>query len=193
MSQNSPPKVKIAHLPTPVHKLKRLIADAHAQEASLLITAGAVQSNHCRQTAGAAAQQGMDCLLVLEGYETSEKSGNVLLDLLFGVELVWARDRNLNEALQETDQLEKEAGRNPYLTPFGASTPIGSAGYVEAMGELLEQQLELDRIVILVTSGGTLGGFWLEKEFTALRVRSLLSELVPTMAACVKSWRDWCE
>ncbi len=205
----SPPKVQLAHLPTPVHPLERLtadlggpelwikrddltghafggnkirkleylIADAQTHEADTLVTAGAVQSNHCRQTAGAAARFGMDCVLVLEGAGTAEKTGNLLLDLLFGAELVWAQDRDLKEALQQTFDLVAESGRKPYLVPFGGSTPIGSAGYVEAMGEFLDQGLEIDRIIAPVTSGGTLAGllggaqiYGFEGQITAIRI-----------------------
>ncbi len=205
----TPPKVQIAHLPTPVHPLERLtaelggpelwikrddltghafggnkirkleylIADAKAHDADTLVTAGAVQSNHCRQTAGAAARFGMDCVLVLEGDGAAEPTGNLLLDLLFGAELVWAHDWELKDALQETFDSVAEALRKPYLVPFGGSTPIGSAGYVEAMGEFLDQGFEMDRIIVPVTSGGTLAGLLAggrihgyEGEITAIRI-----------------------
>ncbi|MFQ5943850.1 MAG: D-cysteine desulfhydrase family protein [Anaerolineales bacterium] len=190
MNPEAPPKVNLAHLPTPVHKLERLtvelagpdlwikrddltghafggnkirkleylIADAQAQKADTLITAGAVQSNHCRQTAGAAARFGMKCILVLEGHGPPEQTGNVLLDLLFGAQLVWAQDRELLDALHNTHAAVAEGGSRPYLVPFGGSSAIGSAGYVEAMEEFLNQGLEVDRIVVPVTSGGTTAG-----------------------------------
>ena len=141
-----------------IRKLEYLIADAHANEADTLVTAGAVQSNHCRQTAGAAARFGMDCVLVLEGHQAAGHTGNVLLDLLFGAELTWAQDRDLKEALQETFDAGAQSKRTPYLVPIGGSNPIGSAGYVEAMGEFLYQGIEIDRILTPVTSGGTLAG-----------------------------------
>ena len=209
MSRKSPPKVQIAHLPTPIHilqrlttelagpelwikrddltglafggnkirKLEYLLADAQAKGSNMLITAGAPQSNHCRQTAGAAARFGLDCVRVLDGPEISEKSGNLLLDLLFGAKLVWAIDQDLDTALQKTFDSEKEAGNNPYLVPFGGSTAIGSAGYAEAMQEFLGQGLEVDRIISAVTSGGTLAGLLAgarihgcEGEITAIRI-----------------------
>ena len=160
-----------------IRKLEYLVADAQAQEADTLITAGTVQSNHCRQTAGAAARFGMDCVLVLEGHGPSEQTGNLLLDPLFGAELVWAQDRDLLEALQSTFDSATEGGGHPYLVPFGGSNAIGSGGYVEAMEEFLNQGIEVDRIVVPVTSGGTLAGLLaggrlhgFEGEITAIRI-----------------------
>ena len=160
-----------------IRKLEYLIADAQANKTDTLVTAGAVQSNHCRQTAGAAARFGMDCVLVLEGRQKAEPAGNVLLDLLFGAEISWAQDRELKQALQETFDSVAQSERTPYLVPFGGSNPIGSAGYVEAMGEFLDQGIEIDRIITPVTSGGTLAGLLagaqihgFEGEITAIRI-----------------------
>ncbi len=173
-----------------IRKLEYLIADAQAHKADTLVTDGAVQSNHCRQTAGAAARFGMDCVLVLEGHEITEKTGNVLLDLLFGAELVWAQDRDLKEALHETFDSVAQSGRNPYLVPFGGSTPIGSAGYVEAMGEFLDQRVEIDRIITPVTSGGTLAGLLagaqihgFEGQITAIRIGRYDGSVLEKLAA----------
>ena len=160
-----------------IRKLEYLVADAQAQEADTLITAGAVQSNHCRQTAGAAARFGLDCMLVLEGHEPPEQTGNLLLDLLFGAELVWAQDRDLMEALQSTFDSAADSGSRPYFVPLGGSNATGSADYIEAMGEFLNQGVEVDRIVVPVTSGGTLAGLLavarihgFEGEITAIRI-----------------------
>jgi D-cysteine desulfhydrase len=225
MIPNSPTKVQLAHLPTPIHKLERLtevldgpelwikrddltghafggnkirkleylIADAQTKNADSLVTAGAVQSNHCRQTAGAAARFGMHCVLVLEGHEAPEETGNVLLDLLFGAELVWAQDRELLDALQSTYDSIAEGGSNPYLVPFGGSNAIGSAGYVEAMHEFLDQDVEVDRIVVPVTSGGTLAGllagsnmYGFEGEITAIRIGRYEGAVLERLAAHAK-------
>src|SRR4030042_7118009 len=71
-------------------KLEFLLAEAQAHGARMLITCGAGQSNHCRQTAAAAARAGLDCILVLGGSPPSAKTGHVLLDGLFGAEVIWA-------------------------------------------------------------------------------------------------------
>ena len=80
-------------------KLEFLVADALAQEADTLITAGAAQSNHARQTAAAAAKFGLACRLVLRGEEPPQVRGNLLLDRLLGAEVVWAGDRSFPEVM----------------------------------------------------------------------------------------------
>src|SRR5512140_484244 len=70
-------------------KLEFLVAEAQSQGAKLLLTAGAAQSNHCRQTAAAAARFGFDCILVLTGEPPTQPSANLLLDELFGAQIVW--------------------------------------------------------------------------------------------------------
>ena len=172
-----------------IRKLECLSADAQANEADTLVTAGAVQSNHCRQTAGAAARFGMDCVIVLEGHQKAEPAGNVLLDLLFGAEITWAQGRDLKEALQETFDSVAQSERNPYLVPIGGSNPIGSAGYVEAMGEFLDQGIEIDRIITPVTSGGTLAGLLagaqihgFEGQITAIRIGRYVDSVLERLA-----------
>jgi len=73
-------------------KLEFLLGEAQAKEAKTLITAGAAQSNHCRQTAAAAARFGMGCVLILTGEKPSVPSANLLLDDLFGAKIIWVKD-----------------------------------------------------------------------------------------------------
>src|SRR5438309_9473358 len=68
-------------------KLEFLIAEAREQGAKTLISGGALQSNHCRQTAAAAARFGFKCILVLNGDKEQKEYGNLLLDQLFGAEI----------------------------------------------------------------------------------------------------------
>src|SRR5512136_2858199 len=102
-------------------KLEFLVAEAQAQGADTLITAGALQSNHCRQTAAAAARFGFACTLVLVGEQPVQSSGNLLLDSLFGAGIIWTGKDRRDEALQETFEKTKKAGRHPYLVPYGGS------------------------------------------------------------------------
>jgi L-cysteate sulfo-lyase len=146
-------------------KLEFLLADAQAIGAKTLITAGAIQSNHCRQTAAAAARYGFDCILVLVGDEPAFPSGNLLLDRFFGAEIVWTSREHRDEVLQTANEKAQEEGRQPYLIPYGGSNPIGAAAYVYAIKELIDQckQSPLDGrlpnwIVFPSSSGGTQAG-----------------------------------
>jgi D-cysteine desulfhydrase family pyridoxal phosphate-dependent enzyme len=139
-------------------KLEYLLAEAQANGAYTLITAGAVQSNHCRQTAAAAARYGFDCILVLAGEPPETVSANYLLDQLFGAEVVWGEWENRRQNLQDVfDQAWKD-GRRPYLVPYGGSSPTGAAAYAYAMQELMKQDVNPDWIVFASSSGGTQAG-----------------------------------
>jgi D-cysteine desulfhydrase family pyridoxal phosphate-dependent enzyme len=141
-------------------KLEFLLAEAQAHGARTIITAGAMQSNHCRQTAAAAARFGLDCILVLSGDTPVSPSGNLLLDELLGAEIVTTQSSLRDMVLKETFESAWNAGRRPYLVPYGGSNPTGAAGYVYAMKELLEQcQTDLAKwIVFPSSSGGTQAG-----------------------------------
>ncbi len=140
-------------------KLEYLVADAQRTKADTLITIGAVQSNHCRQTAAAAAKTGLRCILVLRGQPPSEPVGNLLLNHLLGAEIRWSGDRSREEVMDEVVADEQEAGRRPYPIPLGGSNPLGAAAYAAAMQELAQQKTEhFDRIVFASSSGGTHAG-----------------------------------
>ena len=166
-------------------KLEFLVADAQAKGARCLITAGAVQSNHCRQTAAAAAKFGMECILVLTAADLKSKlssevlsenpdmtehkkiaapDGNLLLDQLFNAKIVWAKPDQRDSVLQEYFDKAEQQGKKPYLIPYGGSNQIGAIGYVYGMKELLEQLASNsslpypDWIVFPSSSGGTQAG-----------------------------------
>jgi D-cysteine desulfhydrase family pyridoxal phosphate-dependent enzyme len=139
-------------------KLEYLLADARAQGAELLITRGARQSNHCRQTAAAAAHAGMACTLVLNGDPPAKTHANLLLDHLLGAEIIWSGSSDPESVLQQTYHEKKEAGRRAFLIPYGGSSPLGASAYADALGELLEQGERFDRIVLATSSGGTQAG-----------------------------------
>jgi len=143
-------------------KLEFLIAEAQAQDAKMLISAGAVQSNHCRQTAAAAARFGFKCVLVLTGEKPEKPSANLLLDQLFGVEIVWVADRaDRDRILGETYQAARAERKQPYLVPYGGSSTTGALGYVFAMDEFVRQNVSADWIVFGTSSGGTHAGLML--------------------------------
>ncbi len=140
-------------------KLEFLVADAQLKKADTLITVGAVQSNHCRQTAAAAARTGFRCILVLRGHAPAEPVGNLLLDHLLGAEIRWAGDRSREEVMDEVVAVERAAGRNPYPIPLGGSNPLGATAYAAAMQELMSQTTgHFDRIIFASSSGGTHAG-----------------------------------
>ena len=190
MNGKAPPRIRFAHLPTPIdpmhrltsairgpklwikrddqtglafggnktRKLEFLVAEAQAQGAKTLLTAGAPQSNHCRQTAAAAARFGFQCKLLLVGHPPQEINGNLLLDELLGAELIWAETEDADQELQGLFEEVWAAGERPYLIPVGGSNPVGAAGYAAAMAEFVAQDLEVDRIVFATSSGGTQAG-----------------------------------
>jgi D-cysteine desulfhydrase family pyridoxal phosphate-dependent enzyme len=140
-------------------KLEFLVAEALAQGARTLITGGALQSNHCRQTAAAAARFGLDCILVLNGELPDQPSANLLLDQLFGAELVTIPDRALrDQTLQQTFDNALAEGRKPYLVTYGGSSATGALGYAFAMKEFMDQSIHVDWIVFGTSSGGTHAG-----------------------------------
>ncbi|MCE9644874.1 MAG: D-cysteine desulfhydrase family protein [Chloroflexi bacterium] len=140
-------------------KLEFLVAEAHEQGAKMLISAGAIQSNHCRQTVAAAARFGFDCTLVLTGEGPKQPSANFLLDQLFGAEIITVPDRkDRDRVLQETFDRAVAAGRKPYLVPYGGSSPTGAMGYTFAMEEFMQQNVNADWIVFGTSSGGTHAG-----------------------------------
>ncbi|MCO6056221.1 D-cysteine desulfhydrase [Pseudomonas sp. MOB-449] len=158
-----------------VRKLEFLAAEALAQGADTLVTAGAIQSNHVRQTAALAARLGLGCVALLEnpiGTTDSNYLGNgnrLLLDL-FGteVELVPNLD-NADELLAATGERLRAAGKKPYLVPIGGSNALGALGYVRAGLELAEQIKasgeHFSAVVLASGSAGTHAGLALALEY----------------------------
>ncbi|MEM9353137.1 MAG: D-cysteine desulfhydrase family protein [Planctomycetota bacterium] len=158
-------------------KLEFLLADAIEQGADTLITAGGPQSNHCRQTAAAAAKAGLDCRLVLGGDPAPRREGNLLLDDLLGAHIHWTPKPERNATMDRVaDELRGE-GRQPYVIPIGGSNAVGSVGYILAMIELHEQLAAagetVDTIVFPTSSGGTQAGLAMGAKLTGFTGRVL--------------------
>jgi L-cysteate sulfo-lyase len=195
------PRVRLAHLPTPLEPLDRLsehlggpriwvkrddctglatggnktrkleflLGDARAQGADVVLTVGAVQSNHARQTAAACAKVGLDCELLLRRKVPHpdpalyEASGNALIDRLVGAPIHWfPGDADLHaEAAAYAEQLRRQ-GRRPYVIPSGGSNAVGALGYVDAALELVRQadalDVAIDHLVTASSSAGTQAG-----------------------------------
>jgi D-cysteine desulfhydrase len=140
-------------------KLEFLVAEAREQGAKTLISGGAMQSNHCRQTAAAAARFGFECILVLTGELPERSSANLLLDELFGARIVAVPDRkDRDRILQETFDNAIAEDKKPYLVPYGGSSPTGALGYAFAIEEFMKQNIHADWIVFGTSSGGTHAG-----------------------------------
>ena len=194
------PRVRLAHLPTPLEhlpnlskclggpdifikrddctglatggnktrKLEFLIADALDKNADVVLTQGAVQSNHARQTAAAATRVGMACEILLENrteYTDRDymESGNVFLDRLFGAGIAhYPRDTDMDAAMAERAEALKAAGKTPYIIPGGGSNAVGALGYVNCAIETLTQandrSLRIDHFVTATGSAGTQAG-----------------------------------
>ena len=146
-----------------VRKLEFLLGDALAREATVVLTEGAVQSNHARATAAAATVAGLRAVLVLDTRHGEAVTGNHLLDQLLGAEIHLVADPATRHArLRELTAALDASGERAYAIPTGGSVPLGAAGYVAAAHEL-ERQLAApgERPVALYvasSSGGTLAG-----------------------------------
>ncbi|MCG9917336.1 MAG: D-cysteine desulfhydrase [Phenylobacterium sp.] len=194
------PRVRFAHLPTPLEaaprlgdalggvnlfikrddatglagggnktrKLEFLAGEALAHGADTLVTQGAIQSNHVRQTAAVAARLGMACEIILEARTGSNavdynNSGNVLLDRLLGANLQTVPGgSDMPAALERVAGTVRDRGGRPYVIPGGGSNAVGALGYADCARELVVQAdamgLKIDRIITATGSAGTHAG-----------------------------------
>lgn len=194
------PRLRLAHLPTPLEplealsrelggpeiwikrddctglatggnktrKLEFLMAEAEAADADIVLTQGATQSNHARQTAAAAAKLGMKCHLLLEDRISSAEAdyndnGNVMLDHLHGATTETRPGGvDMNAELEAVAERMRSQGRRPYVIPGGGSNPTGALGYVDCAMELVSQAnsigLRIDHLVHATGSSGTQAG-----------------------------------
>src|SRR5665213_292310 len=195
------PRVKLAHLPTPLEPMERLskhlggprlwikrddctglstggnktrkleflIGDALAQGADTIITQGATQSNHARQTAAAAAKLGLACHILLEDRTGNNSpdytlNGNVLLDQLHDASISKrAKDSNMNAEMESLAAGLRAKGKKPYVIPGGGSNPVGALGYancaLELMTQVNDKHLHIAHVVHATGSAGTQAGF----------------------------------
>ncbi len=172
-----------------VRKLEFLMGDALKQGADTVLTQGAVQSNHVRQTVAAAARLGLGCEVFLENRTGSQvysyqHSGNVMLDRLMGISPKQYPGGTDMQAVMETRAAElRAAGRTPYIIPGGGSNPVGALGYVncalELMAQANDQGLRIDHLVLATGSGGTHAGL-------LVGLRGCHAEL-PVLGICVRA------
>lgn len=149
-------------------KLEFLMADALQKGADTIITQGATQSNHARQTAAAATKLNLACHVLLEDRTASKDpdynyNGNVMLDQLFGASLSkFPGGTDMNVAMEELAAKLTAEGKKPYIIPGGGSNHIGALGYVKCALEILsqsnERNLVVDHVVHATGSAGTQAG-----------------------------------
>jgi D-cysteine desulfhydrase family pyridoxal phosphate-dependent enzyme len=156
-------------------KLEFLMAEAMANRCDAVITAGAAQSNHCRQTAAAAAALGLPCHLALGGSPPEASNGNLLLDQLLGATIHWCGSRRKGEGLIEIEKDLTSRGLRTYVIPYGGSNVVGAAGFAAAMVELdaqlRESGIRAATIVFASSSGGTQAGLMAGKSLAESEVR----------------------
>jgi len=153
-----------------VRKLEFLLADALRRGYDCVVTAGAVQSNHCRATAVAASRCNLGSYLVLRYDDTTMKTkpapsftGNLLLNRLSGAHISlisqssYERKGGGNKCVQELCERLRKMGRKPYAIPVGGSNALGTLGYVSAICEEIEKD-QFDAIFVACGSGGTAAG-----------------------------------
>jgi D-cysteine desulfhydrase family pyridoxal phosphate-dependent enzyme len=147
-------------------KLEYILADALKQGCDTIITAGAAQSNHCRQTAAAAAKLNLDCHLLLGGVAPLKAQGNLLLDQLFACHIHWTGSNRKGEDIARIFAQLQDIGKKPYIVPYGGSNELGAMSFIDAVAELEQQHkgTEFSHVIFASSSGGTHAGLILGKQ-----------------------------
>ncbi len=153
-------------------KLEYLIRLALNESCDTVITAGAQQSNHCRQTAAACAVAGLDCHLLLGGKKPARYDGNLLLSSLLGANIHFTGAHRKGEDIQVIKMKLQDKGKKCFVIPYGGSNFTGALGYVHAVEELqkqlAEQDLKIDYVFFPSSSGGMQAGLTLGAELYQL-------------------------
>ncbi|HEY9170361.1 MAG TPA: D-cysteine desulfhydrase family protein [Lutibacter sp.] len=155
-------------------KLEYLIQEALDIGCDTIITAGAQQSNHCRQTAAACAIANLKCHLLLGGTAPQKYNGNLLLSNLLGAEIHFTRENRKGEDIAALKQKLELEGKKPFVIPYGGSNLTGALGFVNAVKELktqlIAQNLKIDYLFFASSSGGTQAGLTLGNDLYKLNM-----------------------
>lgn len=181
-----PRKISLAHLPTPLEKLKfrnkeffikrddytgsdflgnkirkleYLLCEAKKLKSEIIFTCGGDQSNHARATASAAAKLGIKTKLFLWGNQKNQADGNLFLDKIYGAEIVYLNENEFEEVDEiMTEERTKlvKKGKRVYVIPGGGSTTLGIWGYIEFVNEL-KQQIDLQKVEGILCACGSGG------------------------------------
>jgi len=159
-------------------KLEYLIKQALDEDCNTVITAGAQQSNHCRQTAAACAKAKLECHLLLGGEEPKVYDGNLLLSSMLGAHIHFTGANRKGEDLLEIKNELKAKNKKCFVIPYGGSVLTGALGFVNAIKELKDQldaqKLKIDYLFFASSSGGMQAGLTL-----GLELFHLNCELMP--------------
>ena len=188
-----------------LRKLEYLLGAARAQRADTVLTLGALQSNHARLTAAAAARIGLACELFLARTVRRtdadyEHSGNLVLDAVFGARVVTLEPgSDALEAANARAEVLAGLGRRACVIPTGGSTPLGALGYVRCALEIAGQERRsgwrFRQVVVPNGSAGTQSGLaagfeLLGRGAATVRGHSVLADLAPTRAATLELTRS---
>ena len=173
-------------------KLEFLMGEALAEGATHIVTQGAVQSNHVRQTAAVAAKLGLACTALLEHrIKTNDPdyldNGNVLLDRMTGLRIDYREPGlDMNAEAEAYGAKLRAAGEKVYVIPGGGSNPTGALGYVHVALEVLAQAnemgLRIDHFVHATGSAGTQAGLVVGFE--------AMNSAIPVLGIGVRNPRD---
>lgn len=142
-----------------IRKLEALLGEAVSQRATVILTTGGVQSNHCAQTAIAAAMHGLRAELYLSGQQPPVSAGNLLIEEIADAGVTFlgdCTDRDRDDRIAARADELRAQGEVPYPIPLGGSTPLGAAAYAAAVSELVGQ-LGGQPVTHLVVAAGSLG------------------------------------
>ncbi len=181
-----PPKINLAHLPTPIEKIKfgnkeflikrddytgsdflgnkirkleYLLYEAKREKSDIIFTCGGDQSNHARATVSAAAKLGIKTKLFLWGDKKKTADGNLFLDMMYGADMVYLNKRefdNVDDLMTEERRKLTKKGKRVYVVPAGGSTTLGIWGYISFMSEL-KKQIDLKNIYGIFSACGSGG------------------------------------
>ena len=186
-------------------KLEFLLADALLKGSDVIITEGAITSNHCLQTVACAARLGLECELVLSDSKIDEKmTGNLLLDQILDAKIHLVktnaeRKKKMNKIAEEL----KANGRQPYVIPTGGSNKIGILGYVLCINEIMKQSTEsgitFDYFVHATGSAGTQAGsligaklYYPDLKVIGISVGDKKKEIIAEVAAIINDFQqEW--
>jgi D-cysteine desulfhydrase len=183
-----------------IRKLEFLFYDLVSKKSDIVITCGAVQSNHCRAVAALCAMSNIECHLVLKGKEPKIPDGNYFFDRLFGAKATFVSvreyEKDINGIMERIAGRYRKNKKKPYVIPEGGTDPLGIWGYVKALEEIKRQcrksKIRIDTICCAVGSGGTYAGLYLGNKIARWNVNIFGVSVFRNKPHCQKVIYDNC-